>query len=269
MSLTLTRKVLKMQASSLASYAFGSAFYAVLIVVLYQQFVQQHRSVFEQYVKVAPKALLQMFNISGGNLATLGGFLGAEYLSFIWVIVIAIFVISFATGALVRELEQGTLELMLAYPISRLGFYLSKVAALVVGVAIIVGVTILAIWLSALDQNLHLTAGAYAAISALMMSFAFAIAGYSLLFSALDSQRSRAAGVAAGLTVLFYAINFVSQVLPQLSGLRWLSLFKYFTPDVAIDTGRADPQSVAVLAGIGVVGAIAGAIVFRQRDLSV
>lgn len=269
MNLTLGLKVLKMQASSLASYAFGSAFYAVLIVVLYKSFVEQHRSVFEQYVKVVPKELLQIFNVSGTNLLTLGGFLGAEFLSFIWVIVIAIFVISFASSALARELEQGTLELMLAYPVSRLSFYLSKAAALLVGVAVIVGITILAIWLAALNQHLDLSAGAYAAISALMMSFAIGIAGYSLLFSALARERSQAAGLAAGLTVLFYAINFLSQVVTQLSGIRWVTVFHYFTPENAINTARADPQSVAVLVGLGIAGTIAGGIVFRQRDLSV
>src|SRR5712692_5004752 len=127
MSGPLIAKVLKMHASAIASYSGGSFFYSVMVVVLFQQFMLQHKSFFQQYLTIIPKGLLRAFN-AGGDITSFGGFVGAEYLSFIWVVIVVAFVIAFTSGALAKELEQGTLELVLAYPIGRVRFFLSKVA---------------------------------------------------------------------------------------------------------------------------------------------
>lgn len=267
MSSTLVVKVLKMQANSIASYAVGSALYSLLVVVLFQQFVERNKSFFENYINIMPKALLRVFN-AGGDLTSFGGFVGAEYLSFIWVVLAAAFVISFTSGALAKELEQGTLELMLAYPLGRGRFFISKVAALVAGVLIIVVATIAGLWLGALSQNLDIPTSSYWAVGALATTFALAIAGYGFLFSAIASERATAAGAAAGLTVIFYAINFAAQNWDQLSGLRRVTLFSYYVPEDAINLGRVDTGAVLVLLGVAVVATTAAGIIFRLRDLS-
>ena len=268
MSLTMTLKVLGMQARTIASYALGSAFYSALIVVLFHTFIQQHAAFFQQYLTILPKALLQAFNISGGNILTFGGFLGAEYLSFIWVVIIAAFVISFTSGAVAREVEQGTIELVLAYPIGRIRFFLSKVAALAIGVLLIVAATLAGIWVGALTQHVQVAPGSFAAIGVLAATFALAIAGYGFLFSAAASERATAAGAAAGVTILFYAVNFASSIWTQLSGLSRLSIFHYYAPQDAINLGRVDTGAFLVLFGVALLTMLAGAAVFRLRDLS-
>lgn len=267
MSGTLVVKVLKMQANSIASYAAGSALYSLLVVVLFQQFVERNKSFFENYINIMPKALLRVFN-AGGDLTSFGGFVGAEYLSFIWVVLAAAFVIAFTSGALAKELEQGTLELMLAYPLGRGRFFLSKVAALVAGVLIIVVATVAGLWLGALSQHLDVQTSAYWAVGALATAFALAIAGYGFLFSAIASERATAAGAAAGLTVIFYAINFAAQNWDQLSGLRRVTLFSYYLPEDAINLGRVDTGAVVALLGVAFVATTAAGIIFRLRDLS-
>src|SRR5207237_9448733 len=54
---TLTIKVLKMQAQTIASYALGSAFYSALVVFLFHSFIVQHTAFFQQYLTILPKAL--------------------------------------------------------------------------------------------------------------------------------------------------------------------------------------------------------------------
>src|SRR5207245_10369701 len=139
---TLTIKVLKMQAQTIASYALGSAFYSALVVFLFHSFIVQHTAFFQQYLTILPKALLQAFNISGPNIFPFGGFLVAEYLSCIWVVIVAAFIISFTSGAIAREVEQGTIELVLAYPVGRMRFFLSKVVVLVLDLRATVAATV-------------------------------------------------------------------------------------------------------------------------------
>ena len=267
MSWTLTRKVLRMQATSIASYAAGAAFYSLLVVVLFERFIEQHKAFFEQYVKIIPKALLRLFS-AGSDLTSFGGFVGAEYLSFIWVVIIAAFVISFTSGALAKELEQGTLELLLAYPLGRIQLFLSKLAAMVIALAIIVAATLGGLWGGALSQQLNVAAASYWAVGALGMAFGLAIAGYGFLFSAAASERALAAGAAAGLTVIFYAVNFAAQSWDQLQGLRPFTLFHYYVPEDAINLGRLDLQAMLLLLAVAVVTTAAAGAVFRLRDLS-
>src|SRR5258708_19158399 len=203
MSGTLIAKVLKMHASGIASYSGASFFYSLLVVVLFQQFMVRHKTFFQQYLNIIPKGLLRAFN-AGGDITSFGGFVGAEYLSFIWVVIAVAFVAAFTSGALAKELEQATLELILAYPIGRTRFFFSKVAALVIGILLIVGATLLGLWAGASTQDLSVSPGSYAAICVLAVAFALAIAGYAFLFSALASERAQPAGWATALTLAFY-----------------------------------------------------------------
>jgi ABC-2 type transport system permease protein len=267
MSGALIAKVLKMQGRAITSYAGASLFYSFLVVVLFQQFMVQHKSFFQQYLTIIPKGLLRAFN-AGGDLTTFGGFVGAEYLSFIWVVIVVAFVIPFTSGALASELEQGTLELVLAYPIGRIRFFLSKVAALTIGILVIVGATLLGLWLGAMTQHLYVSPASYAAIGVLAASFALAIAGYGFLFSALASERAQAAGWATALTLVFYAINFAAQNWDQLKGLRPLTIFNYYSPEDAINLGRLDVGAFFLLIGLALATTAAAAGIFRLRDLS-
>jgi ABC-2 type transport system permease protein len=267
MSSTLIAKVLKMHASALSSYSGASFFYSLLVVILFQQFMVQHKVFFQQYLTIIPKGLLRAFN-AGGDITSFGGFVGAEYLSFIWVVVVVAFVIAFTSGALAKELEQGTLELVLAYPIGRIRFFLSKVAALFIGILAIVGATLLGLWVGALTQNLYVSAASYAAIGVLAAAFALAIAGYGFLFSALASERAQAAGWTTALTLVFYAINFAAQNWDQLKGLSRLTIFNYYSPEDAINLGRLDVGAFVVLISLALGTTVAAAGIFRLRDLS-
>ncbi|GAC1480595.1 MAG: hypothetical protein PVSMB9_05460 [Candidatus Dormibacteria bacterium] len=268
MSWTLAAKTLKLQAQTIVSYAFGAAFYSVLIVFLFQRVVEQHKGFLNQYLTVVPKALLRLFNIGGTDLISFGGFVGAEYLSFIWVVIVAAFTIAFTSGALAKELEQGTLELVLSYPMGRLRFLFSKVAALLLALAAIVLSTVGGIWLGALTQHLAVPLRAYLSAAIVGLAFALAISGYGFLFSALASERGAAALPAAGLTVLFYLVNFAAQTWDTLKGLSRLSLFNYYRPQDALNLGRVDLFAIAVLLGVALAGTLGAAFVFRMRDLS-
>jgi ABC-2 type transport system permease protein len=267
MSATLIAKVLKMHGSAIASYSGASFFYSLLVVVLFAQFMVQHKVFFVQYLNIIPKGLLRAFN-AGGDITSFGGFVGAEYLSFIWVVIVVAFVIAFTSGALAKELEQGTLELVLAYPIGRLRFFFSKVAALVIGILVMVGATLLGLWAGALTQHFSVSIGSYLAIGVLAVAFALAIAGYGFVFSALASERAQAAGWATALTLVFYGINFAAQNWDQLKALRPLTIFNYYSPEDAINLGRLDVGAFLVLIGLTLVSTAAAAVIFRVRDLS-
>ncbi len=266
MSWALTTRVLKMQAGTIAAYAAGAAVYGSLVVILFEHVFANHIGLIEQYIRIFPKGFLRVFNM-GSGATSLGSFVAAQYLSLVWVIIAGAFVITASSGALAREIEQGTLELLLAYPIGRLRLYASKVAALLAGLLIIIVATLAGIWAGGIGQLAPVMLSSLGPAGALCFAFAVAIAGYSFLFSAVASERGLAAGAAAALTVVFYAVHLVSQTWDRLAGLSRFSLFNYYRPQAAIDLGRVDLQALMVLLGVGMAGLALGAAIFRWRDL--
>lgn len=267
MSWTLTRKVLKLQATSLVSYAGGALLYSLMAVVLFERVIAPHANFIQQYIRLFPKGFLRAFN-AGGDYTTFGGFVAAEYLGFMWVVILVAFLVSFTSGALARELEQGTLELLLAYPLSRARVFNSKVLALMIGLALIVSATLVGLWIGAASQHAAVAGGSFWAMAVLGVAFGLAIAGYGFLFSAAASERAVAAAAAAALTVLFYAMNFAAQTWDRLSGLGRFSIFHYYKPEDTINLARVDVFAILVLLGIAVFTTVAAGLIFRYRDLS-
>ena len=68
--------------------------------------------------------------------------------------------------------------------------------------------------------------------------------------------------------MLFYAVHFAAQTWDPFKGLSRLTLFNYYLPQDAINLGRVDLASIAVLLGVALIGTIAAAVIFRLRDLS-
>lgn len=267
MSWPLARAVLRLQARTIAVYAIGCFAYSLMVMVLFQRVVVPHPGFFRQYLNPFPRSLPRLFN-AAPDASTLGGFVGADYLSVLWVVIIAAFVIAFTSGALAHELEDGTLELLLAYPIGRVQLLLTKAAALVAALLLIVGATALGLWLGAVSQGVEAAPGAFLSVGALALAFALAIAGYGFLCSAFSSERVIAAGAATVMTVLFYGLYVAAQSWDLLSGVRRFTIFNYFSPPQALDLGRLDLNAVAVLLAVALAGVVLAGLTFRMRDLA-
>jgi ABC-2 type transport system permease protein len=265
-SWTLTTKILKMQAGTIAAYAAGAAIYGTLVVMLFEHVFANHIGLIEQYNRIFPRGFLRVFNM-GNGATSLGGFVAVQYLSLVWVIAAGAFVITASSGALAREHEHGRLELLLAYPIGRLRVYASQVAALLAGLIVIILATLAGLWAGAIGQPAALAVTTLWPAGVLCFAFALAVAGYGFLFSAVASERGRAVGAAVAVTLLFYLLHLVAQTWDQLAGLSRFTLFTYYRPQAAIDLGRVDVQALIVLLAVGMAGLILGAAVFRVRDL--
>src|SRR5207245_34006 len=102
-----------------------------------------------------------------------------------------------------------------------------------------------------------------------LIAFAVAVGGYSVLFSSLTSTRGRAAGLAAGLTVLFYIAWVMAGLSSTWSWLKHISIFTAYQPQSALETGIVPGLGTGVLFAIGVVCAVAAIVIFQRRDVIV
>ena len=71
----------------------------------------------------------QFTRLGGGDIFSLPGSIALSFIHPIAIILTSVFAVGFSAGAIAGERQRGTLEVVLARPISRRGFYLTILAA--------------------------------------------------------------------------------------------------------------------------------------------
>ena len=171
------------------------------------------------------------------------------------------------------QLERGTLEMMLAQPVSRRAVYVTQALASTAGAACLCIVLYTAVytavafgpWAGKVDPLLFLPAAAN--VFGLMVCMGGLAAGVS----ACDSYRWRTIGVLCGFYVFSLLTKLAGRLSEQLGWVGYLSVFNAYEPQRLIgggwDAWQLLLQYDGVLIGVGVAGYIAGGLVFSRRDL--
>lgn len=174
-----------------------------------------------------------------------------------------------SAAAIAGERQRGTLEVLLARPISRRAVYLSVLVALASLVALLVFALlvgmVLGLAVHGLTSDVDLTAMPLVFANGALLWGAFATFG---LAASISFDRE---GPALGLSIGFLVLNYFIEILGSLwSEVDWsqeYSLFHHFQPQEIL-TGATDPMDFLIV-GIAFLLPIAYAlIVFPRRDLA-
>lgn len=216
-----------------------------------------------------PQSFLEAFNVEFEHMfSTLEGFLATEHFSFVWPIILIILVLSYGGGAIAGEVDRGTIEVLLAQPLSRLRIYGAKVLSGILILLTFVFVSNLSVIPLAELYNLDYQLANWLTVSVLGFLFGLAIFGVCMLFSSFFSTRGKAASLTGGVIIIMYALNVVSKFKESVEGLKYLSFFHYFDSNAALIHNQIDILNVLVLLAVGVMALIIGAIVFEKRDIA-
>lgn len=224
----------------------------------------------QQFLQHMPRGL-QAFMKTSGDLA--GAFSPDGYAAFgyrhpIYLIILSGFAISAAGGGLAREIERGTIFLLLARPLPRYSLVIGKAVEASVSLVLLASAAFLGTAIGAAIAHLepfHLAR--FLLVSGYGLCLFLAIGGYSFLISALTSDGGKATGISAGLTVLFFLMDFLADLWHVTEWLGPLSVFHYYIPsDVAI-RGVVPWGDMAVLLSVAGVTFAAALVVFQRRDI--
>src|SRR4051812_38853149 len=102
------------QRTKLLIASVAMAAWNLFLPVIYQSFGQQMKALIDS--GVIPK---QFTNFGGGDVFSLAGSVALGYVHPIAIILVSIFAVGFATSAVAGERQRGTLEVVLARPLSR------------------------------------------------------------------------------------------------------------------------------------------------------
>ena len=137
--MTVFRYTLRRFRGQILGWGIALALVGLLIVPLYDSFAaeaEQLEDLFELY----PAELMAFFGDFSTMFATAEGFVSVEFFSFM-PLVLGIFAVLTGSGLLVSDEENGRLDLILAYPVSRTALFMGRLLAFVTAAIAILVIT--------------------------------------------------------------------------------------------------------------------------------
>jgi ABC-2 type transport system permease protein len=215
-----------------------------------------------------PEAL-QAFIAFGGavDYSTAAGYLGIELFSLMVPLLLLVAAIGTGAGTIAGEEERGTLELLLANPVSRTRVVLEKTVALALEVAGLGVVLWLALWIGALAADMDISAGHLAAATLSAVLLALAYGAIAVLLGAATGRRALAIGVTTAAGVAAYLVNGLAPLVDALEVPQKLSPFYHYAAGDPLRHG-VSLSHLAVLVGIAAVATAFAPWLFARRDLA-
>ena len=222
MALLVAERGLRDRRRGLVGWALGIAAYVVLQTSFYPSV---RNSEFQRAIARYPEGLKAFFGgAQSFDFSTGSGYLDVELFSLVVPALLVIAAIGFGVAALAGEQERGTLDLLLANPLTRRRVVLEKTVAMAATLAmlsVVVFVT-LAVMNPIVDLGVGLTDLGAACLGAALVGFGFGMV--AMLVGAASGSRAVAIGVPAALFVASY-------LLVGLAGLvTWLEPFRIVSP---------------------------------------
>jgi ABC-2 type transport system permease protein len=257
-AIALVRSHLSDRRRSLLAWGVPLGLWSAFVVVIFPSI----ESALSKAVASYPTALKEAFGI--GGLTSVEQYLQAEMLSLIVPLALGYLAVRAVAGGLSGAAESGRLDVLLSAPVSRRGLAAASFAATAVELAIVLALTVLLTLLGSLVSGADLSLGAALAGYANVWPLALLFAGLGIVATGFSLRTSVVTGSVAGVLVTMYVIDLVGRLDPDLSGVRYVSVFKYYGN--AIEDG-IDPLAFCGVTVVAVVLAAAGAWLFERRDL--
>ncbi len=224
------------------------------------------RDEYQRLVQNYPEALLAFFGIEKSGVGTAGGYLQAELFGFMLPLMLIAYMIAGGSAATAGEQEAGSLELLLAQPVSRTRVLLEKYVALCATLALItVAFGVVLVGCShVFDLGIAVHRLAAATFSAYMLGLLFG--AVALLAGCMTGHRALAAGIAAASAIAAYLLTSLAALVEGLRRFRPVSPFWWYSGNDPLRHGL-EPLHVALLAGV-TLACVGGAVLaFGRRDI--
>jgi len=244
--------------------ALGLAAWGFFMPVIYSQFGVTFKTLFDS--GVIPRQFAQF---GEGDVFSLPGAIGLGFIHPISLVLNSIFAVGFAASAIAGERQRGTLEVLLARPLSRRRTYATLLFAtlLFIGIAIaaILAGTVAGAAIFGVLGEIDLARIPLVWLDGVLLFGTFASIG--LAASVSFDRLSPALGITVAIVIVSYFLEVLGSLWPDATGLQPYSLFHYLKPRELL-TGGLDPFGPVLMVAVS-LGAIAYAlVVFPRRDLA-
>lgn len=215
-------------------------------------------------------------NIIRGLIGTeFGDMVGATVVpSIAWVhpVVLALtwaHAITLCTRLPAGEIEGGTIDILLSWPVSRTRVFCSVTIVWLAAGAFVILMALTGNLVGALYAPVEFRYTARQLIMVVTNLFLLyaAVGGITFLASSLCSQRGQAVGIALGIVIGSFFLNFLSQLWAPAKSLAFLGMLHYYRPFAILHDADWPVGDILALALIGVTSWAVAAVIFSRRDV--
>ena len=261
---SVLRHTWRAQRTKLTIVSVALAVWGFLLPVIYARFGSRFTSLMNSGMLPA-----QFARFAGGDVFSLPGAIALSFIHPIAIILTSVFAVGFSAAAVAAERQRGTLEVVLARPVSRRVFYLSvlmasfgfiaiAIAALLAGS--VTGATYAGVVKELAFRNLPLLW-----LNGVLLFGTFAAIG--LAASVSFDRFTPALGVTLGIVVAMYVLEVVGSLWPAAEVVQPYSLFHYLTAR-SILNGSPAPMDFVVLMTATLIAMVWALVIFPRRDLA-
>ena len=252
------------QRRSLMVWTAGLFVLAVTMAALYPT-IRGNRELSNLYESY-PKALRSLFGIA--DLTTGIGYLRAELFSLVVPLLLIVLAVLWGGDMIAGEEDRGTMDILMANPISRRRVVCEKWGALGMGIVMVAaGLTAgLVVGVLATGMHVKVVGLAAAVVSTTLLGVLFG--SIALAVGAATGRRGAARGTAAALAVLAYLVSSLADLVAWLEPIRPLSPWYHALGVDPLTTGFS-LLHIAVLVGLILLAGAVAVVTFDRRDLAV
>jgi ABC-2 type transport system permease protein len=251
----------------LAVVAIALALWGALLPIIYDAFGEEIGEIMDS--GLIPEQFTQFTEFGGGDLFSLAGSVSLGFIHPIAVGLGLVFAVGFAAQSIAGERQRGTLEVLLARPLSRRRVYVTVAVA----TALFIGLSLLGLTLGALGgaaltgRVAELGPGNLPLLwlNAFLLYAAFG--AISLAASVSFDRLAPAIGISLAVVLVSYFLDVIGDLWPDAAFLQPLSPFHYLDARGAL-SGLPEPTNFLVLGAIIAVAVGYALIVFPRRDLA-
>ncbi len=213
-----------------------------------------------------PEALLEAINYS--DIASPAGYVNST-VGLVVAALMVVYGVAGGTRTVAGDEEAGTLDLVLAHPLSRARLALERFASFLVSVGIISLALFLAMLALKGPARLEgISVGQFAALHLHLVLFGALFGSLAFAVGAATGRKAPALAVGAGAAVLGFIAN---GIISQVQGLEWVkgfSPFNWLNGNNPLRNG-VDGADALLMLGLTVVLVGAGTWAFGRRDVAV
>ena len=260
------RRGLLDQRRSLAAWGGGLVALAVMYLAFYPTIHSSGVNI-QQLLEQLPKPVRDAFLGAGVDYNSPTGYLGTELFAFLLPALLLVVAILAGSRALAAEESNGTIDLLLATPVSRRRLVTEKALATVMpvfGLAVVVWVAVAAIG-PAFGITVSLVSLLVAVIAVALMATGFG--AIALTVAGAAGRRGLGAGAAGALAVGCYALNALGSAVPAVQGVTNVISPFHWSGGPGVLVNGVPWGGFVALTALPLVAYALGLILYQRRDL--
>lgn len=261
---TIFRYALSRSRGQILGWGIALSLLGLMLMWFYPSIAEQQET-FEQLLEIYPDELTAFFGDLSA-MVTPKGFLSVEYFSYM-PLILGIFAVLMGSGLLVSDEENGTLDLVLAHPVSRTALFFGRLMAFVVATLAILAISWLGLVLGTVWISLAPGWGEMALPFLSLLAMLLLFGALALLLSMLLPSRRLAAMTAGLVLVASFFITGLAHISEGLETVARFSPLNYYQSGEAMS--GLNYEWFGGLVAFAVLFALLAWWCFLRRDIRV